>query len=360
MNKTLIAFSIFSLLTTSESFASNSDLNSAFNKHYKAYKVAVQSGDKKALESTAQKAYEVGKELFGQHDVNSINLAINYATSMGNSNPNKKALLKEILKITKEHHTDKLDIIFNISLPLAKLNFKENRRESLNSLEDIAEQAVAKKDYEFASVAYLEAAKLAAKDSRTVGKAKKLIRKTDEINKVHLPETSAQRLSTDIWVAALDEARNRKKAAIERLEHIVHVFDSNLDFDHPFELSAHSKLVNLYEKTRQSDKATKHCLAIAKMVPWKDSQEQEPLYRANPEYPKNMARKMKSGWVKLQFTISKSGFVKNIEVMDSSEKGFEKASVKALEQWRYAPKFEDGKPVEAVSTVQLDYVIAKS
>ena len=179
MNKTLIAFSIFSLLTTSESFASNSDLNSAFNKHYKAYKAAVQSGDKKALESTAQKAYEIGKEFYGQHDINTINLAINYATSMNDRAPRKLALLEEILKITKEHHTDKLDVVFNITLPLAKLNFKENRRESLNSLEDIAEKAETKQDYEFASVAYLEAAKLASKSSKTIRKARKLIRKTD-------------------------------------------------------------------------------------------------------------------------------------------------------------------------------------
>ncbi|ALO44280.1 energy transducer TonB [Pseudoalteromonas phenolica] len=358
MNKTIIALSILSL-SFSSAASSTSDLNAEFKKYYSDYQAAVQSGDKKALKDTAQKAYEVGKELYGQHDINTINLAINYATSMGNSNPDKKILLEEILKITKEHHTDKLDVVFNITLPLAKLNFKENRRESLDSLEDIAEQAEAKQDYEFASIAYLEAAKLASKSSKTISKARKLIRKTDKINQAHLPETSVQRLSTDIWVAALDEARNRKSAAIERLEHIVKIFDSNLDFDHPFELSAHSKLVNLYEKTRQSDKATKHCLAIAKMVPWKDSQEQEPLYRANPQYPKNMARKMKSGWVQLQFTVSTSGFVKDIEVIDSSEKGFIKASIEALEQWRYAPKFEDGKPVEAVSTVQLDYIIGR-
>lgn len=36
---------------------------------------------------------------------------------------------------------------------------------------------------------------------------------------------------------------------------------------------------------------------------------------------------------------------------------FEKESIEALNKWRYAPKFENGKAVEAQSSVQLDYTI---
>ncbi|RZQ54513.1 energy transducer TonB [Pseudoalteromonas phenolica] len=360
MNRALIAFSFLSLLSTTGSFASNTDLNASFNNHYKAYQAAVKSGDKESIIKSARQAYEIGQQFYGEHDVNTVNLAINYANALDNKNPDKLALLESNLRIVETHHKENLYTIFDITLPIAQITFDKKSRAALNSLKEIGQKAEERKDYEFAAIAYHEAIKLAVQKSKTLPVARKLIRRNDDINKAHLPEVSVQRLTSDMWVASLDEARNRKKAAINRLEHVVKVFDQNLDFDHPFELTAHSKLVNLYEKSGQSDKATKHCLAIAKMVPWKDTQEQEPLYRAHPKYPSNMARRMKSGWVKLQFTISKSGFVKNIEVMDSSEKGFEKASVKALEQWRYAPKFEDGKPVEAVSTVQLDYIIPKS
>jgi TonB family protein len=344
-------------MTTSPSFASNSDLNATFTKHYQAYQAAVGSGDKEKLTESAKQAYEVGQQLYGKHDINTVNLAINYASALDDKNPDKLALLEKTLKIVEAHHKDNLKATFDIKLPIAKITFSEQSSRAVNSLKEIGQKAEAQQDYEFASIAYLEAIKLAATNSKTATTARTLIRRTDEINQAHLPETSVQRLATDIWVAALDEAKNRKKAAISRLEHIVEIFDENLDFDHPFELTAHSKLVNLYEKTRQSDKATKHCLAIAQMVPWKDSQEQEPLYRAHPKYPTSMAKRMKSGWVKLQFTVSKSGFVKDIVVMESSEKGFEKESIKALEQWRYAPKFENGEPVEAISTVQLEYKI---
>jgi len=357
MTRTLIVLSLLSALSSAPSNASNEDLNAQFKQHYSAYQTAVKSDNKAQIVATARQAYEVGQQLYGAHDINAINLAINYATALDDKNPDKLSLLESTLELVEKHHKDNLKTTFDITLPIAKLTFETQSKTAVNSLKKIGQQAEAKQDFEFASIAYLEAIKLGATNSKTASIARTLIRKTDELNQTHLPETSVQRLATDIWVAALDEAKNRKRAAINRLEHIVEIFDANLEFDHPFELSAHSKLVNLYEKTRQSDKATKHCLAIAEMVPWKDTQEQEPLYRVHPEYPRNMVQRMKNGWVKLQFTVSKSGFVKDIEVIESSESGFERASIKALEQWRYAPKFENGEPVEAVSTVQLDYII---
>lgn len=358
MTRTLIAFSLLSALSSAPSNASSEDLNAQFKQHYSAYQTAVKTDNKAQIVATAKQAYDLGQQLYGAHHINTVNLAINYADALDNKNAEKLRVLESTLKIVESHHQDNLQASFDVTLPIAKLTFKDEKRAALNSLKEIGHKAEAQKDYELASVAYLEAIKLAATSRKTASTARTLIRRADEINKAHLPETAIQRLSTDIWVAALDEAKNRKKAAISRLEHIVEIFDENLEFDHPFELTAHSRLVNLYEKTRQSDKATKHCLAIAKMVPWQDTQQQEPLYRVHPIYPTSMAKRMKSGWVRLQFTVSKSGFVKDIEVLESSDSGFEKASIKAMEQWRYAPKFENGEPVEAKSTVQLDYKIS--
>ncbi len=92
------------------------------------------------------------------------------------------------------------------------------------------------------------------------------------------------------------------------------------------------------------------------MTPWDDSQEQRPLFRATPKYPINYARKGKSGWVKIGFTVSDFGTVTKPIIIDSQGgKGFEKSSLTALKKWRYAPKFDHGKPVEAYTTVRLDF-----
>ncbi len=73
-------------------------------------------------------------------------------------------------------------------------------------------------------------------------------------------------------------------------------------------------------------------------------------------YPFSSARRDKSGMVILGFTISKSGTVMDPNIIESrGGSAFEKSSLAVLKQWRYAPKFEDGKAVEAYSTVQLDF-----
>ena len=54
MNRALIAFFFLSLLSTTGSFASNTDLNASFNNHYKAYQAAVKSGDKESIIKSAR------------------------------------------------------------------------------------------------------------------------------------------------------------------------------------------------------------------------------------------------------------------------------------------------------------------
>ena len=117
-------------------------------------------------------------------------------------------------------------------------------------------------------------------------------------------------------------------------------------------------LVRLYQQQNSPDKATEHCQAIGRMTPWQDNQEQTPIFRAAPQYPQSVAKRGQSGWVQLEFTIDESGFVKDPKVLQwEGSKAFEAPSIKALKQWRYAPKFENGEPVAAISRVQLDYKI---
>ncbi len=62
--------------------------------------------------------------------------------------------------------------------------------------------------------------------------------------------------------------------------------------------------------------------------------------------------------MQLSLTIDKNGFVTNPEVIKSKGgKSFEIETLKALKKWRYAPKFIDGKPVEAETTVQIDFSV---
>ncbi len=72
-------------------------------------------------------------------------------------------------------------------------------------------------------------------------------------------------------------------------------------------------------------------------------QDAEAIYRVEPDYPYKAAREGKEGYVQLAYTVTETGTVENIFVVDSKPKRvFEKEAIKALSQWKYKPRMEDG------------------
>jgi protein TonB len=74
-----------------------------------------------------------------------------------------------------------------------------------------------------------------------------------------------------------------------------------------------------------------------------------PIVRVPPEYPPREAARGIEGWVKVQFSITAIGTVRDAIVVDAEPKGsFDDAALKAIARWRYNPKIEGGVPVERV------------
>ncbi|MEZ4280042.1 MAG: energy transducer TonB [Myxococcota bacterium] len=72
-----------------------------------------------------------------------------------------------------------------------------------------------------------------------------------------------------------------------------------------------------------------------------------PLVRVPPQYPERAAQQGKEGRVLVEFTITKSGSVKDAKVVAAEPPGlFDSAAVKSVLQWKYNPKIQNGKPVE--------------
>lgn len=72
-----------------------------------------------------------------------------------------------------------------------------------------------------------------------------------------------------------------------------------------------------------------------------------PLVRVPPQYPERAAQRGIEGRVLVQFTITKSGSVKDAVVVAAEPSDiFNDAAVKSVLQWKYNPKVENGKPVE--------------
>lgn len=76
-----------------------------------------------------------------------------------------------------------------------------------------------------------------------------------------------------------------------------------------------------------------------------------PLVRVPPDYPPGLNTE---GWVKVQYSITETGSVRDAFVVDASPKGvFDAAALKAITRWRYAPKIEGGVAVERVGIQTL-------
>lgn len=72
-----------------------------------------------------------------------------------------------------------------------------------------------------------------------------------------------------------------------------------------------------------------------------------PLVRVPPQYPERALQRGIEGRVLIEFTISKTGAVKDPKVIAYEPSTiFNKAALKAVSQWKYNPKIVNGKPVE--------------
>ncbi len=71
------------------------------------------------------------------------------------------------------------------------------------------------------------------------------------------------------------------------------------------------------------------------------------LVRIAPEYPARALQRGIEGRVLLEFTITRTGAVENPKIIAAEPNSiFNAAAIKAVRQWRYEPKIENGRTVE--------------
>ena len=357
-----LAASTFSFNTVADDFSDT----------YRAFQAAFKEQNVPASLELGKKAWQLGEQKYGKNSDAAAKLHFSYANVLAIAGKDSQAV-EHFETVADEYRTvfgDEsyttvvayVDIIYS----LAKLDYRTEGRSELSAklarflvlnIDDI--------DYKNSSeraFAHVEAAKAVVESPSAIRVSPPSLRRLfEDAVRYAEEEWGNQDLRTleakYMLGVALSEGR-QKDEAIEHFNSVASIFKENLDFTHPYELGSHARLVNLYEQRGESDKATEHCQAIGRMKPWKSDQKPTPLYRVNPDYPRNAAKMGREGWVKMSFVIDEEGFVKDIEVKAMSNGGrvFNDVAVDALSQWRYAPQFEGGKPVDSSPhLVQLDF-----
>lgn len=115
-----------------------------------------------------------------------------------------------------------------------------------------------------------------------------------------------------------------------------------LDFQVPLDLAASSALGDAFVATGNAERVVN-----ANVIP---------LVRINPVYPQRAKMMKKEGYVKLEFTITEQGTVKDVEVVEAAPKRlFNHAAKRALLKWKFKPKLVDNKPVEQRGSIRIEF-----
>jgi TonB family protein len=70
------------------------------------------------------------------------------------------------------------------------------------------------------------------------------------------------------------------------------------------------------------------------------------LVKTAPEYPRIDLNRGREAWVRITYCIDESGAVQNVSVLDSiGNERFDRAAIKTVEQWKFEPAMQSGKPV---------------
>lgn len=344
-------------LSFSTNAKSEKTLNTQFKTAYYSYQDAVKSNNVDTQFTHAKEAYQLGVKLYGDTNINTANLALILAQQYLNKKQKKQAipLLLSTVDIFKSEHGNNAIELAEIYILLGQSLPYNKRKKSIDYYLEalaIAEDHEKEHPYVNAQIQLEAGIALLSQGSR---KSNSILTAQNFFTE-NLPKNDKRVVRSNFYAGKYYLARKKHTKAIKYWQANLPVFESLEGATHPLELSTHAFLISALEKSGKSDEATLHCIAIGSMTPWNDSQEQIPLFRTNPKYPIDYARRGKSGWVKVGFTVSDFGTVTETKILDSQGgRGFEKSSLAALEKWRYAPKFEDGKPVEAYTTVQLDF-----
>jgi TonB family protein len=82
----------------------------------------------------------------------------------------------------------------------------------------------------------------------------------------------------------------------------------------------------------------------------------ERVYAPEPVYPAHALRDGTRGWVEIDFTVTPTGSVRDIQVVDAEPAGvFDSAATQALAKWRFKPRVVNGRAVAQRTSITLRF-----
>lgn len=98
----------------------------------------------------------------------------------------------------------------------------------------------------------------------------------------------------------------------------------------------------------------KHKFAVKPQPNIHPDNKRNALIKLEPNYPHKALRKGISGWVLVGYAINPQGGTEDIQIIDSSPKGyFENSALAAMARWKYKPHIQEQIPVKLSGLQEL-------
>jgi len=341
------------VLTTPQLQAADADAKVEFRRAYAAYQQAVKNKDRNEARTQAEIAYRTGREVFGDAHANTAALASNYGRLLNSEEAEK--IFREALPIYIKVYGEDAPELIDPLMDLAKVEVEYGRltpavkyyRRAL----DLAEEQDGE-DSKLVGLLNLEVGQIALQQAQS----RKAIRYLEEAKEIFSrfddQEAEIGLARANFWIGKYRIATNSYKNATEELLASLATFEKYAP-NASMTMTNHAFLIHAYEKRGLRDEATKHCRAIGAAKPHDPTQDYMPVFRTFPNYPRGAQVAGQEGYVVVALTVDEDGFVRNPQVVErDGASSFERAALEAVEQFRYVPRFEDGK---AVATEDVKY-----
>jgi len=366
------------LLLLSTHFAKASDtqqpsLNEAYKLAYSQFETAYKANDHDATLIYAEQVYELGNKLYGDKHINTAGHAFNYAKML--LVPPKKRfkvaedkalkaieLLEIVVKIYQSKYGEEAVELIDPLMELGSSHKKYSTKiqKSLNYYTDVLNIAENHKDSMpllYADLSFEIGGELIS-SYKGKKKAKRHLQNAYDIYHQQLLPGDRRLANSAFWLAKAQLNLGKYKTTEKLLLEVLDVYEKADQKSHPIEMTTYAILVRVYEKSGQRDKATTYCQAIGKAQPWDENRDQIPIFITEPRWPMSALRRGHEGFVRVTFTIDEQGFVEDPMVADSGgDKNFKLAALKAVKDWRFAPKFENGEAVKAEAAYTMEFIL---
>lgn len=323
-----------------------------FKAAYAAYQQHSGQGNHEEALPHARTAYEIGQRNYADDHPNRAALAYNYGLTLlevGQHEAQARDLLQEAVKryekLYGKDSAELIPVLMDMGRASAEYFNAARQKRYFNRALKLAGKHYGKKSVRYGRLC--TNAGISILESSRSPDARRYLEDGYRVLAADLGESHPLTGYAAFYLAKYEMAARNYVDAEPLLTTALATFESPEAPSNSMEMYTHAFLVEIYEETGQSDKATAHCQAIGRMTPVDDTQDYVPLFKRAPKYPIGALERGLEGSVIVQFTVDQEGIVRDPRVVKTEgRQGFNDAAIAAARRFRYAPRFQEGQPVE--------------